>query len=105
MRKTRDIRLPRVFGVRPSSSIEEGHVAHGLRLAFGVHHDLMPAAQDDRCVVWVANAALDVNAGIPPHRAPAPALRLRVATQNDLVLSFGDTVGVTRADINRLAAR
>src|SRR5579871_824146 len=58
----------------PTPSVEEGHVAHGLRLALRVHHDLVPAGQRNRGVVGVPNAALDVHAGVPPHDPPEPAL-------------------------------
>src|SRR5207249_11321999 len=71
----------------------------------GVHHDLVPAVQGDRGVVGVPDTALDVDAGVAPHGAPAPALRLRVAGQDALVLRRGDAVGVAGADVDRLAAR
>src|SRR4051812_46526900 len=58
------------------SSIEEGHVAHRLRFTLRVHQDLMPAVQGDGCVVGVPDAALDVDAGVPPHGAPTPPLGL-----------------------------
>src|SRR5260370_40569632 len=86
---------------RPRASVEEGHVPHGLRLALGVHHDPVPPVQDDRGVVGVTAPALDVDARIPPHRAPAPALRLRAASQDALVLRLGDAVGVAGADVDR----
>src|SRR2546426_822268 len=50
-----------------TSSIEEGHVPHRLGLSLRVQQDLMPAVQGDRGVVGVADAALDVDAGVPPH--------------------------------------
>src|SRR5690348_7847409 len=65
----------------------------------------MPAVQSDGGVVGVADAVLDVDAGVTTHDAPAPALRLRTAGQDALVLSLGHAVGVPGADIDRLAAR
>ena len=78
-----EIALQSVLASVPSS-IEKGHVLHRLRLPFGVHHDPVPAVQRDRGVVGVPDAAPDVDAGIPPHGAPAPALRLRVAGHDAL---------------------
>src|SRR5206468_12057908 len=75
------------------------------RLPLGVHDDPVPAVQGDRRVVRVADSAPDVDAGVAPHRAPAPALGLRAAGQNALVLRLGDAAGVLRADVDRLAAR
>src|SRR5205823_5136335 len=66
-----------VLGEPTGSSIEEGHVLHRLRLPFRVHQNLMPAVQGDGGVVGVPDAAPDVHAGVPPHRAPPPTLRLR----------------------------
>ena len=86
-------------------SIEERHILHGLRLPLRVHHDSVPAVQSDRRMIGVPNAALDVHARIPTHRAPTPSLRLRVACQDLLVFLLGDPVRVTRADVDRLAAR
>ncbi len=56
-------------------------------------------------MVGVPDAAPDVDAWIATHRSPAPALRLRAAGQDRLVLRFGDAVRVAGADVNRLAAR
>src|SRR5262245_13802851 len=81
-------------------SVEEGHVPHGLRLSLGVHHDLVPAVQGDGSVVCVPDPTLDVDAGVAPHRAPAPTLRLRAARQDALVLRLGDAVGVPGADVD-----
>lgn len=87
------------------SSIQEGHVPHGLRLTFGVHQDPVPAVQGDRGVVGVPNPATDVDPRMPLHRPPAPALCLRVAGQDALVLRLGDAVMVAGADVDRLASR
>src|SRR5436305_14531986 len=81
--------LPRAFscsdqGLQPS--IQEGHVPHGPGLALGVHPDSVPAVQHDRGMVGVTNAALDGAARGAAHGAPAPALRLRAAGQDALVL-------------------
>src|SRR5581483_11391615 len=86
------------------ASVEEGHVPHGPGLPLGVHDDLVPAVERDRGVVGVPDPAPDVDAGVAPHGAPAPALRLRAARQDDLVLRLGDAVGVAGADVDRLAA-
>src|SRR5262249_47460008 len=86
-------------------SIQERHISHRLRLALGVHQDPMPAMKRDRGMVGVTNAALDVNARIPLHRPPTPALCLRIARQDHFVLRVGDAVRVPRADVDRFAAR
>src|SRR5262249_5917469 len=59
----------------PDSSIEEGDVSHGLRLALGVHQHAVPAMQDDRLVVGMADPPPDVDAGVSTHGLPAPPLR------------------------------
>src|SRR4051812_31376675 len=94
-----------VLGEPTWESIQEGDVAHGLGLTLGVHHDPVPAVQGDRGVVGVPDPAPDVDAGVAPHRAPAPALGLRAAGQDALVLRLGDAAGVAGADVNRFAAR
>src|SRR5206468_3052469 len=63
------------------------------------------ALQGDRRVVGVTDAALDEDAGVATHRAPAPTSRLRVAGQDRLVLRPRDTVRMARADVDRFAAR
>src|ERR687884_345047 len=68
------------------ASVEEGHVPHGSGLRLGVHDDLVPAVERDRGVVGVPDPALDVDAGVPAHDTPAPALRLRAAGQDAPVL-------------------
>src|SRR5207249_5488535 len=83
------------------ASVEEGHVPHGLGLPLGVHHDLVPAVERDRGVVGVSDPATDVDAGVAPHGAPAPALRLRAAGQDAPVLRLSDAVGVAGADVDR----
>lgn len=55
-------------------------------------------------MVGVTDAALDVDTRIAPHRAPAPALRLRASGQDALVLRLGHAVRVPRADVDRFAA-
>ena len=49
------------------------------------HTASMPAVQGNCGIVGVPDAAPDVDARIAPHRAPAPALRLRVAGQGSSV--------------------
>ena len=61
--------------------------------------------QRDRGMVGVPDMAPDVDTGIAPHGAPAPALRLRVVGQDDLVLLLGNAPGLLGADVDRLAAR
>src|SRR5262249_20860160 len=87
------------------ASVEEGHVPHGPGLPLGVHDDPVPAVQGDGGVVGVPDPAPDVDAGVAPHGTPAPALRLRAAIQDALVLRLGDAVGVPGADVDRLASR
>src|SRR6266851_2134235 len=95
-----------LLSVQPASpSVEEGHVLHRLRLSLRVHQDPVPTVQGDGGVVGVPDAATDVDAGIAPHGAPAPALRLRTPGQDALVLRLGDAVRVPGADVDRLAAR
>src|SRR5690349_18642965 len=100
----RQRQVPVVVSFVPSS-IQEGHVPHGPGLSLGVHDDLVPAVERDRGVVGVPDPATDIDARVPPHGAPAPALRLWVAGQDALVLRLGDAVGVAGADVDRLAAR
>src|SRR5438876_1197044 len=64
------------------SSVEEGHVPHGPGLPLGVHDDLVPAVERDGGVVGVPDPALDVDAGVAAHSAPAPALRLRATSED-----------------------
>src|SRR6516162_9716675 len=75
-------RLLRAFYCHLHASIQESHISHGLRLPLGVHHDPVPAMQGNRGMVGVPNAAPNVNAGVTPHDAPTPALRLWVAGQD-----------------------
>src|SRR5437016_5040662 len=80
-----------------ASSVEEGHVPHGPGLPLGVHDDPVPAIEHDGGVVGVPDPATDVDAGVAPHGAPAPALRLRAAGQDALVLRLSDSAGVAGA--------
>lgn len=84
------------------ASIQEGHVPHRLRLILRVHQNSVPAVQDDGLVVGVADTATHIDAGITPHRSPAPALGLRVVGEHPLIRGLGHAVRVARADVDRL---
>src|SRR5438876_12348811 len=87
------------------SSIQKRHIPHRLRLAFGVHHDPMPVVKHDGLVVGMTDAALNVDARVPSHRAPAPPRCFWIASQNPLILHLGDPARMARADVNSFATR
>lgn len=71
------------------TTIEKGHILHRLPLALSVHQDSMPSAKVNRAVISVADAALDMHAGISQHVTPPPIDRSRIRGHNACILLFG----------------
>ena len=64
----------------------------------------MPAVQRDRLVVGVPDGPPDVDPGVPTHRLPAPAARLRVAGEDRPVALLSHTARISGADVDRLTS-
>jgi hypothetical protein len=74
-------------------SIQKCKVLYCFRLAFGIHHYPVPAAQSDRRIVGVSDAPFDVDTWISQHRSPAPSLRTRIAAEDCLAPRPVDAYG------------
>jgi len=65
----------------------------------------MPEAEANRLVVGVPDLALHVHLGIPLHESPDQSLHPWIFSDQRYVLPDQQTVGVLRADVDRLTAR
>ena len=76
VRRSRNVRAPAAEGAR--RSIEERDVPHRTRALLGVHHDPVPAVQQDRRVVGMTNRTLREQLGVADEPCPAAATPLLV---------------------------
>src|ERR1043166_533925 len=84
--------------------IQERYLRHCATLRFGIHRNAMPERQRNGGMIAVTNGTAGIHAGIATHHAPAPASRLRIRAYQLLVFLSGNTIGIFRANVDRLAA-
>src|SRR5262245_8233507 len=83
-------------------SVQERDVPHRSRLVLGGHEHTVPAVQDDRVVIRVADGALRPDVRVSDHLAPATTPPLALREPQPIV--DGDATRVRVVHEHRLAA-
>src|SRR5688500_12135514 len=74
----------------------------GLRL--GVHQHLMPAVEDNRLVIRMADLATDKDLRVSTLRHPMQVTQLRLTADQLLMLPRRQSIRMLHADVNELSA-
>lgn len=77
---------------------------HTSGWSLGVHENIVPGVEHDRCMIRMSDRAFDEYRSIALHISPGKISGFRIALDQGFVLLVSQAVGICTADLHRLAA-